>query len=194
MRARALFVSLSLTVSVVSVSAQSLPTNSEPPRPIGGFPADARIAYVDLDRVAALSSAGKAAAAKLDDLRNKRASELAERSKQVSALEQKMTQSAAVLNDDARIRMQREYQRARVSFERLRDDAQTEVQDLQEELLRAFTARVFPVIGLRGEGKEALGRVQQGGQPDLAQRGDRPHGGDREAPRRQAAVAPRVTP
>ena len=31
--------------------------------------------------------------------------------------------------------------------ERLRDDAQTEVQDLQEELLRAFTARVFPVIG-----------------------------------------------
>ena len=147
MRARALFVSLSLTVSVVSVSAQSLPTSSEAPRPIAGFPADARIAYVDLDRVAALSSAGKAAAAKLDDLRNKRASDLAERSKQVSALEQKMTQSAAVLNDDARIRMQREYQRARVSFERLRDDAQTEVRDLQEELLRAFTARVFPVIG-----------------------------------------------
>jgi outer membrane protein len=111
------------------------------------FPADARIAYVDLDRVASLSSAGKAAAAKLDELRNKRATELAERSKQMSALEQKMTQSAAVLNDDARIRMQRDYQRARVSFERLRDDAQAEVQNLQEELLRAFTARVFPVIG-----------------------------------------------
>jgi outer membrane protein len=131
----------------VSASAQTLPASPDPARPIGRFPADARIAYIDLDRVASLSSAGKAAAAKLDELRTKRASELAERSKQVSALEQKMTQSAAVLNDDARSRMQREYQRARVSFERLRDDAQTEVQDLQEELLRAFTARVFPVIG-----------------------------------------------
>ena len=105
------------------------------------------MSYVDLDRVASLSSAGKAATARIDELRKSGSSELAERSKQVSALEQKMWQNAAVLNDDARIRTQREYQRARVSFERLRDDVQTEVQDLQEELLRAFTARVFPVIG-----------------------------------------------
>lgn len=142
-----LLVCVGLTACVVSASAQTLPANAEPSSQLARFPADARVAYVDLDRVASLSSAGKAAAAKIDELRNKRATELAERSKQMSALEQKMTQSAAVLNDDARIRMQREYQRARVTFERLRDDAQAEVQDLQEELLRAFTARVFPVIG-----------------------------------------------
>lgn len=142
-----LLVCVGLIACVVSASAQTLPANAEPSSQLARFPADARVAYVDLDRVASLSSAGKAAAAKIDELRNKRATELAERSKQMSALEQKMTQSAAVLNDDARIRMQREYQRARVTFERLRDDAQAEVQDLQEELLRAFTARVFPVIG-----------------------------------------------
>jgi outer membrane protein len=148
MRARVpLFVVLGLTAWVASASAQTPPPRTEGPRPIAAFPADARVAYVDLDRVASLSSAGKAATARIDELRNKRSSELAEHSKQVSALEQKMSQNAAVLNDDARIRMQREYQRARVSFERLRDDVQTEVQDLQEELLRAFTARVFPVIG-----------------------------------------------
>ena len=142
-----LVVCVGLAVCVVSASAQTLPATTQPSSAGARFPADARIAYVDLDRVAALSSAGKAAAAKIDELRSKRATELAERGKQMSALEQKMTQSAAVLNDDARIRMQRDYQRARVSFERLRDDAQAEVQDLQEELLRAFTARVFPVIG-----------------------------------------------
>lgn len=148
MRTRVLLlVWVGLTVCAGSASSQTLPANAQPSSAAVRFPADARIAYVDLDRVASLSSAGKAAAAKLDELRNKRATELAERSKQMSALEQKMTQSAAVLNDDARIRMQRDYQRARVSFERLRDDAQAEVQDLQEELLRAFTARVFPVIG-----------------------------------------------
>lgn len=142
-----LFVAIGLTAWAVSATAQPLPAGPGPSGPLARFPADARIAYIDLDRVASLSSAGKVAAAKLDELRTKRAAELAERSKHMSALEHKMTQSAAVLNDDARIRMQREYQRARVSFERLRDDAQTEVQDLQEELLRAFTARVFPVIG-----------------------------------------------
>ena len=148
MRTRLLpLVCVGLTLCAGSASAQTLPANAGPPNTAARFPTDARIAYVDLDRVASLSSAGKAAAARLDELRNKRATELAERSQQMSALEQKMTQSTAVLNDDARIRMQRDYQRARVSFERLRDDAQAEVQDLQEELLRAFTARVFPVIG-----------------------------------------------
>ena len=148
MRARVpLFVILSLSVCVSAASAQTPPPRTDSSRQLAAFPADARVAYVDLNRVASLSSAGKAATAKLDDLRNKRTSELAERSKQVSALEQKMAQSTSVLNDDARIRLQREYQRTRVSFERLRDDVQAEVQELQEELLRAFTARVFPVIG-----------------------------------------------
>ena len=122
-----LLVCLALTAFVATASAQALSASPEPSSQLPRFPADARVAYVDLDRVASLSSVGKAAAAKLDELRSKRATELAERSKQVSALEQKMTQGAAVLNDDARIRMQREYQRARVSFERLRDDAPGEI-------------------------------------------------------------------
>jgi len=142
-----IFVMVGLTACVAAASAQTPQPRSESPRTLAAFPADARVAYVDLDRVASLSSAGKAATARIDDLRNKRTSELAERSKQVSALEQKIAQGTSVLNDDARIRLQREYQRTRVSFERLRDDVQAEVQELQEELLRAFTARVFPVIG-----------------------------------------------
>jgi outer membrane protein len=110
------------------------------------FPEGARLAYVDLDRVAALSSAGKEAASRIDEVRVKRNAELAERSKQMAALELKATQSTSVPNDDGRLRLQREFQRARVSFERLREDVQTELQDLQEELLRTFTGRVFPVI------------------------------------------------
>jgi outer membrane protein len=139
-----LFVAFALTGCVTTVSAQTAPTPGT--RPMAALGGEARIAYVDLDRVASLSSAGKAAAAQLDQMRSKRNAELAERSKQISALEQKASLSASVLNDEARLRLQREYQRARVSFDRLRDDVQTEVQELQEELLRAFTARVFPVI------------------------------------------------
>jgi outer membrane protein len=34
-----------------------------------------------------------------------------------------------------------------VDFQRFTEDAQVEVQEVQQELLQAFSARVFPVIG-----------------------------------------------
>lgn len=147
-----LFVIIALGAAV-SASAQT--TSSRPSGALvtNAFPAEARVAYIDIDRVAALSLAGKESAAKIENLRSKRGADLSERSRVIAALEQKVAQ-AGVLNDDARIRLQREYQRARVNFDRLRDDIQTEVQELQEDLLRAFTARVFPVVAeVAGERK-----------------------------------------
>ena len=58
------------------------------------FPEGAKLAYVDLDRIAALSSEGKAASAKLQELRSQKTAEVSERSKQVGTLEQKLSQSA----------------------------------------------------------------------------------------------------
>jgi outer membrane protein len=111
------------------------------------FPEGARLGYVDVNRVAALSSEGKAAAAKLEALRKQKSTEVSERSKQVEALQQKLSQSGAVLNDVARARLQREFQRAQVDFQRFTEDAQSEVQETEQQLLQAFTARLFPVIG-----------------------------------------------
>ena len=112
-----------------------------------GFPDEARVAYVDIDRVAALSGEGKAAAAKLDDLRTKKSAEVSARGKQVEALQAKLAQGDTVLNDVARARLQREFQRAQIDFQRFSEDAQAEVQEAQRETLRGFNARLFPVIG-----------------------------------------------
>jgi outer membrane protein len=111
------------------------------------FPEGARLGYVDVNRVAALSGEGKAATVKLETLRQKKSTEASERSKQVEALQQKLSQSDAVLNDVARARLQREFQRAQVDFQRFTEDAQAEVQEAEQQLLQAFTARLFPVIG-----------------------------------------------
>jgi len=111
------------------------------------FPKDSKIGYVDLDRVAALSNEGKSATAQLAALRTKKAAEVAERSKQVEALQQKLSAGGAVLNEAAVTRLQREFQRAQLDFQRFNEDAQAELQDRQQQLWRAFTTRLFPVVG-----------------------------------------------
>ena len=111
------------------------------------FAEDARIGYVDIERVAALSNEGKAAAARIQELRNRKAAEAADRGKQVESLQQKLSQGTAVLNDAARARLQREFERSRIDFQRFNEDAQAEVQDTQQQLLQAFTTRLFRIVG-----------------------------------------------
>jgi len=121
--------------------------NEQPARAAAGISDEARIAFVDIERVAALSGEGKAAAAKLQDLRAKKSEEVASRSRQVEALQAKLVQSDPVLNDASRVRLQREFQRAQIDFQRFSEDAQAEVQAAQQETRRGFNAQLFPVIG-----------------------------------------------
>jgi outer membrane protein len=114
---------------------------------VSGFAAEARVAYVDVERVASLSSEGKALAAKLQDLRAKKSAEVTERSKAVEALQSKLAQTGSVLDEVVRLRLEREFQRAQLDFQRFTADAQAEVQDAQQEILRTFNSRVFPIIG-----------------------------------------------
>ena len=111
------------------------------------FPADARVAYVDVDRVAAFSAEGKAASAGLDALRAKKSADLEARSKQLEALQEKLTVAAGVLNTAARAALQREFQRAQVDFRRASEDAQADIDYARQETMQAFSAKVFPIIG-----------------------------------------------
>jgi Skp family chaperone for outer membrane proteins len=111
------------------------------------IPEEARVAYVDIQRVAALSAEGKAAAAKLQDLRTRKSAEVSARSKQVEALQAKLVQADGVLNDVVKVRLQREFQRAQIDFQRFSEDAQAEVQEAQQDTLQGFNAQLFPVIG-----------------------------------------------
>ena len=52
-----------------------------------------------------------------------------------------------MLNEAAYTRLQREFQRAQLDFQRFNEDAQAEMQDTQQQLWRAFTTRIFPVVG-----------------------------------------------
>ena len=111
------------------------------------FPSDSRIGYVDVEKVAVLSREGKSATAQLEALRARKAAEVASRGKQIELLQEKLSAGSAVLNEAAFTRLQREFQRAQLDFQRFNEDAQAEVRDTQQQLWRAFTTRLFPVVG-----------------------------------------------
>jgi Skp family chaperone for outer membrane proteins len=144
-----------LFVTVIAASSRSAfgqslpsPAASQPGAVVReSFPKDSRIGYVDAEKVAALSSEGKSATAQLEALRTKKAAEVASRVKQVELLQEKLSAGSAVLNEAAFTRLQREFQRAQLDFQRFNDDAQAEVRDTQQQLWRAFTTRLFPVVG-----------------------------------------------
>ena len=139
-----------LTFLVALVPAAAAQVTPVPRAPAAGaatpFPADARIGLVDFGRVAAVSTSGKAMSARIVELRSRKEAEVQARSKDVAALESKLTQNADVLNAAAREQLRRQFERAQVDFQRFSEDAQAEVQQVQREIEQAFLEKARPAV------------------------------------------------
>ena len=139
-----------LTVLMALVPAASAQVTPDARAPAAGpsspFPADARIGLVDFGRVAAVSTSGKAMSSRIVELRSKKEAEVQARSKDVAALESKLTQNADVMNAAAREQLRRQFERAQVDFQRFSEDAQAEVQQVQREIEQAFLEKARPAV------------------------------------------------
>ena len=113
------------------------------PRP---FPADAKIAYVDLNTVATASKEGQAAGQKIKDLQAKKQAELEGKQKQLQTLQQKLEQGGAVLSESARAAQAKEVERLQTDLQRTSQDAQKEVQEFTQDLQLQFQQKLLPVI------------------------------------------------
>jgi len=142
MRATLCVVFAVIVVGAMNASAQPIAIASP-----GAFPDGARIAFVDFDRVASTSTIGKAATTELDALRGRKTAEVAERRKQLQALQAKLADGASLMNSEAIGKLEREVERTGRELERFTQDAQEEVQHLQVQLQRSFGEKLFPVIG-----------------------------------------------
>jgi outer membrane protein len=138
---------LYLVFAVLVVGATSASAQAPVAGGTGTLPAGARIAFVDFDRVATASTIGKAATTQLDALRGKKAAEVADRRKQLQALQTKLADGASLMNSEALAKLQRDVERTGRDLERFTQDAQDEVQQLQIQLQRSFGEKLFPVIG-----------------------------------------------
>jgi outer membrane protein len=113
-----------------------------PPRP---FPEGAKIAYINIPRIAAESAEGKASTAKINALREKKLAELNVKNKQLETAQQKLN-SGGLLSEEARAATQKDVERLQVEVQRLQQDAEAEMQELQQQLQLDFQRKLSPMI------------------------------------------------
>jgi outer membrane protein len=113
-----------------------------PPRP---FPEGAKIAFVNIPRIATESAEGKASTARVKALQEKKLAELNVKNKQVETAQAKLA-SGGLLSEDARAATQKEIDKLNVEIQRLQQDAEAELQDLQQQLQMDFQRKLTPVI------------------------------------------------
>jgi outer membrane protein len=121
-------------------------TPAPPPQPPAPFPQGAKVAYVDLQRIASLSIDGKAAQEKVQALTQKKQAEIAEKTKSLQGNQQKLQTGGSVMSEAARGQLEKEIDRQQRDLERTQQDAQTELNELTQELQGEFNKKLFPVL------------------------------------------------
>ena len=115
----------------------------QPPRP---FPEGSKFAFVDIQVIASNSAEGKAATAKLDELRKKKNTDLQTKAAALKAMQDKLAAGGTVLSDSARTQLQNDITKGQRDLEYAQQDAQTEVQDLTNQLQDEFQQKLNPIL------------------------------------------------
>jgi outer membrane protein len=127
-----------------------LPPKPDAPRP---YPEGAKIAYIDIQAVASNSVEGKAATAKLQELEKKKVAEITEKNKQLESAKTKQQTSSTLMNDSARLALEKEVDKLTREVQFLQQEAQSERQALQAELQVDFQRKLNPILEQVGKEK-----------------------------------------
>lgn len=165
MRGSAIAASLALTVIALSAApafAQTLaapakpaaapaqppaPAPTLPPaQPPAPFPAGAKIAFFNPQAVFQASADGRAAVGRVNALIEKKQKENADKAKLLQGNQQKLQTSGSVMNETARVQLEKEIEKQTKDAERFQQDAQAEVQELQQEVQNDFVKKLTPIV------------------------------------------------
>jgi len=170
MRGLAIAASLAVVLSAGAVYAQTPPAGQQPPaqpaqprpappattpatpapaaaaQPPLPFPAGAKIAYINPQRIFQESAEGKVGLTRVQALIQKKQTEGQDRQKKLAADQQKLQTSGAVMNEAARSQLEKDVEKQQVDGQRFQQDAQAEINELQTEVQNEFIKKVSPVI------------------------------------------------
>lgn len=125
------------------------PPAAQPPAPApvqAPFPAGAKAGFVNLQAIAQMTTDGKAAAAKVNALAAKKQTEGAAKAKSLQDNQTKLQTSGNVMSDSARGQLEKEIERQTIEGQRFEQDAQAELNELQQELQQEFQNKLLPVL------------------------------------------------
>ena len=157
MRAFAVVVALSvvLTANPTFAQAPAVPAPAKPMAPAAApaqppaprpFPQGAKVAYVVLQRIANESADGRVATTRIQALQQKKAAELTNKQTQLASLQAKLEKEGSVMSASAAGDLQKQIEKINVEVQRFTQDAQAEVQELQQALQGEFQQRLEPVL------------------------------------------------
>jgi outer membrane protein len=114
-----------------------------PPAP---FPAGAKIAFFNPQAVFQASADGRAAVARVNALIQKKQTENADKAKLLQGNQQKLQTSGSVMNEAARVQLEKEIAKQTKDAERFQQDAQAEINELQQEVQNDFVKKLSPIV------------------------------------------------
>jgi Skp family chaperone for outer membrane proteins len=142
-----LVLSAAPTFAQAPAAPQPAPAAQAPAPPVQRpFPTGTKYAFVNIQRIAAESAAGKTLAGKVQALNLQKVNELNEKNKALQASQQKLESGASVLSATAAAQLQKDIERQQIDIQRFTEDAQQEVTSLQQQLQDEFQTRLFPVL------------------------------------------------
>ena len=127
--------------------AQLAPALAAPaPQPPAPFPQGAKIGFVNLQAIAQLSVEGKAAAARVNIVAQKKQTEAADKARLLQSNQQKLETSGSVMSPAAVAQLQKDIERQTLEGQRFEQDAQAELNELQQQLQQEFQTKLMPVL------------------------------------------------
>jgi Skp family chaperone for outer membrane proteins len=116
---------------------------AQPPAP---FPAGAKVAFFNPQAVFQASADGRAAVSRVNALIQKKQTENADKAKLLQGNQQKLQTSGSVMNETARVQLEKEIEKQTKDAERFQQDAQAEINELQQEVQNDFVKKLQPII------------------------------------------------
>ncbi len=113
--------------------------------PHSEFPT-ARVAFFNIERVAAESAIGEAAIARLEEFHSKTNLEIQNRNQQLEEARERLRQGVSVLSSDARLERERKIQNFELDLERFIEDAEAQFLGIQQDVESDFLVKLGPVI------------------------------------------------
>jgi Skp family chaperone for outer membrane proteins len=126
-----------------SVPQATVPSILRPAAP--AFPPDVKLGFINFQTIAQESVAGKAATLQLKKLQDLKLAEIQTKTQALKVLQDKQS-SSAVLSPAAAAQLQKDFDRAQMDLQYAQQMAQKEVDDLQHDLMSAFSAKVTPAV------------------------------------------------
>lgn len=110
------------------------------------FPADARIGFINMQLIVSQSKLGRSGQDKMKELNDRKSGELAAQNKTVQQLQQEIAAGQSVLSATVLAQKNAELDRLTRETQFKQEQAQADVQALNDQLLEEFQAKVLPIV------------------------------------------------